>query len=166
MNRVKKYKVYTRLEILFGKKYKDHIIVGKKFWSFFDCNTQIFKLTQQHWNKLEVTYIRSGVVFYSIENITGEFHFDIDSIMAMQLEPEFLDPKKDLRSTIDNLEKFYFKSEKTQIINFKNTEYYDKIYLVTKNGRCLSRFDNEDSANSYAKLVNGIVSEDINIYNI
>ena len=86
-------------------------------------------MTQQHWNKLEITYIRSGVVFYAVENVTGEFHFDIDSIMAMQLEPEFLDPKKDLRATKDHLEKFYFNSEKTQVINFKNTEYY-----ITPNG--------------------------------
>ena len=108
MSKVQKYRVSTRLESLFGNKYKNHIIVGKKFWWFFDCNTQIFKLTQQHWNKLEITYIRSGVVFYAVENVTGEFHFDIDSIMAMQLEPEFLDPKKDLRATKDHLEKFYF----------------------------------------------------------
>lgn len=129
MSKVKKYKVSTRLESLFGKNYKKHIIVGKKFWWFFDCNTQVFKLTQQHWNKLTITYIRAGVVFYTIENITEEFHFEMDSIMAMQLEPEFLDPKKDLCATIDNLEKFYFKSEKTKIINFKNTEYY-----ITPNG--------------------------------
>lgn len=124
MSKVKKYSVSTKLESLFGKNYKEHIRVGKKFWWFFDCNTQVFKLSQQHWNKLEVTYIRAGVVFYTIENIDGEFHFEIDSIMAMGLEPEFLDPQKDLGSTIKHLEMFYFNSERTQIINFENTEYY------------------------------------------
>lgn len=124
MNRVKKYNVTTRLESLFGKNYKEHIQVGKKFWWFFDGNSQVFKLTQQYWNKLEITYIRAGVVFYTIENIDDEYHFEIDSIMAMQLEPEFLDPQNDLGATIDHLEMFYFKSEKTQIINFENTEYY------------------------------------------
>lgn len=124
MNRVKKYNVSTRLEGLFGKNYKEQIQVGKKFWWFFDGNSQVFKLTNQHWNKLEITYIRAGVVFYAVENITGEFHFEIDSIMAMQLEPEFLDPQKDLGATIDHLEMFYFSSERTQIINFENTEYY------------------------------------------
>lgn len=124
MSKVQKYKVSTRLESLFGKKYKDHIIVGKKFWWFFDCNTQVFKLTNQHWNKLEITYIRAGVVFYTIENVTGEFYFDINSIMAMQLEPEFLDPQTELGATIEHLERFYFNSERTQVINFKNTEYY------------------------------------------
>ena len=124
MNRVKKFNVTTRLEGLFGKNYKDQIQVGKKFWWFFDGNSQVFKLTNQHWNKLEITYIRAGVVFYAIENVTGEFHFEIDSIMAMQLEPEFLDPQKDLGATIDHLEMFYFNSERTQIINFENTEYY------------------------------------------
>ena len=44
--------------------------------------------------------------------------------MAMQLEPEFLDPQKDLGTTIDHLEMFYFNSERTQVINFENTEYY------------------------------------------
>lgn len=124
MNRVKKYNVSTRLEGLFGKNYKEQIQVGKKFWWFFDGNSQVFKLTNQHWNKLEITYIRAGVVFYAVENITGEFHFEIDSIMAMQLEPEFLDPQKDLGATIDHLEMFYFNSERTQVINFENTEYY------------------------------------------
>ena len=124
MNRVKKYNVSTRLEGLFGKNYKEHIQVGKKFWWFFDGNSQVFKLTNQHWNKLEITYIRAGVVFYAVENITGEFHFEIDSIMAMQLEPEILDPQKDLGATIDHLEMFYFNSERTQVINFENTEYY------------------------------------------
>ena len=124
MNKVKKYNVTTRLEGLFGKNYKEHIQVGKKFWWFFDGNSQVFKLTQQHWNKLEITYIRAGVVFYTIEHIDDEYHFEIDSIMAMQLEPEFLDPQKDLGSTVEYLEKFYFNSERTQIINFENTEYY------------------------------------------
>jgi hypothetical protein len=124
MNRVKKYNVTTRLEGLFGKNYKEQIQVGKKFWWFFDGNSQVFKLTNQHWNKLEITYIRAGVVFYAVENVTGEFHFEIDSIMAMQLEPDVLDPQKDLGETIDHLEMFYFNSERTQIINFENTEYY------------------------------------------
>ena len=84
----------------------------------------MFKLTRQHWNKLEITYIRSGVVFYTVENIDGEYYFGIDSIMAMQMEPEFLDPQKDLGATMDHLEMFYFNSERTQIINFENTEYY------------------------------------------
>ena len=124
MNKVQKYKVTTRLEGLFGKNYKEHIQVGKKFWWFFDGNSQVFKLTNQHWNKMEITYIRSGVVFYTIENVDGEYHFAIDSIMAMQMEPEFLDPQKDLGATIDHLEMFYFNSERTQIVNFENTEYY------------------------------------------
>lgn len=124
MKRVKKFNVTTQLEGLFGKNYKEQIQVGKKFWWFFDGNSQVFKLTNQHWNKLEITYIRAGVVFYAVENITGEFHFEIDSIMAMQLEPEFLDPQKDLGDTIDHLEMFYFNSERTQVINFENTEYY------------------------------------------
>ena len=124
MSKIKKYNVTTRLEGLFGKNYKEHIQVGKKFWWFFDGNSEVFKLTNQHWNKLEVAYIRAGVVFYTIENVEEEFHFEIDSIMAMQLEPEFLDPQKDLGSTVEHLEKFYFNSERTQIINFENIEYY------------------------------------------
>jgi hypothetical protein len=44
--------------------------------------------------------------------------------MAMGFEPEFLDPQKELSATIEHLEMFYFNSERTQIINFENTEYY------------------------------------------
>lgn len=125
MSKVKKYNVTTQLSGLFGENYKKYIQVGKKFWWFFDGNSQVFKLTNQHWNKLEITYIRAGVVFYAIENFDGEYHFEIDSIMAMGLEPEFLDPQKDLGAIIDHLEMFYFNSERTQIINFENTEYYE-----------------------------------------
>lgn len=124
MNKVQKYRVTTKLEGLFGEKYQEHIQVGKKFWWFFDGNSQVFKLTKQHWNKMEITYIRSGVVFYTIENVDGEYHFAIDSIMATQMEPEFLDPQKDLGATLDHLEMFYFNSERTKVINFENTEYY------------------------------------------
>ena len=123
MSKVRKYNVMTQLAGLFGDNYKEHIQVGKKFWWLFDGNSQVFKLTNQYWNKLEITYIRAGVVFYTVENIDGEYHFEIDSIMAMGLEPEFLDPQKELGATIEHLEMFYFKSEKTQIINFENTEY-------------------------------------------
>ena len=123
MSKVRKYNVTTQLSGLFGENYKKHIQVGKKFWWFFDGNSQVFKLTNQHWNKLEITYIRAGVVFYTIGNVDGEYHFEIDSIMAMGLEPEFLDPQKELGSIIDNLEMFHFNSERTQIINFENTEY-------------------------------------------
>lgn len=123
MSKVKKYNVTTQLSGLFGENYKEHIQVGKKFWWFFDGNSQVFKLSNQHWNKLEITYIRSGVVFYTIENVDGEFHFEIDSIMAMGLEPDVLDPQKELGATIEHLEMFYFNSERTQIINFENTEY-------------------------------------------
>ena len=124
MSKVKKYNVRTQLASLFGEKYAEHILVGQKYWWFFDGNSEVFKLTQQNWNKLEITYIRAGVVFYTIENVDEEYHFEIGSIMSEGLEPEILDPQKDLSSIIDNLEKFYFNSERTQIINFENTEYY------------------------------------------
>lgn len=40
----------------------------------------------------------------------------------------------------------------------------DKTYYVMKDGHCLDKFDNEDSANSYAKHVGGIVKQYNNKY--
>ena len=120
----RKFHVSTRLESLFGDKYADHILVGKKYWWFFDGNSQVYKHTHQHWNKLEITYIRSGVVFYIVENVEAEYHFELESIMAMQIEPEFFDPSKELGKKNDDLSGIYFNSERTQVINFENTEYY------------------------------------------
>lgn len=42
----------------------------------------------------------------------------------------------------------------------------NKTYYVMKDGHCLDKFDNEDSALSYAKLVGGKVTENTNIYNV
>lgn len=120
----RKFHVSTQLASLFGDKYAEHILVGKKYWWFFDEHSEVYKKTNNHWNKLEITYIRSGIAFYIVENIEEEYYFQIGSIMSEGLEPEFLDPIKELGETVDNLDNLYFNSERTQIINFENTEYY------------------------------------------
>ena len=120
----RKFHVSTQLASLFGEKYADHILVGKKYWWFFDDTSEVYRKTNTHWNKLEITYIRSGIVFYTVENIEEEYHFQIGSIMSEGLEPEFLDPIKELGETVDNLDNLYFNSERTQVINFENTECY------------------------------------------
>ena len=120
----RKFHVSTQLASLFGEKYAEHIQVGKKYWWFFDDTSEVYRKTNTHWNKLEITYIRSGIVFYTVENIEEEYHFQIGSIMSEGLEPEFLDPIKELGETVDNLDNLYFNSERTQVINFENTEYY------------------------------------------
>jgi hypothetical protein len=44
--------------------------------------------------------------------------------MAMQIEPEFFDPVKELGKKIDDLSGIYFNSERTVIVNFENNKYY------------------------------------------
>ena len=124
MENKEKFHITTRLEGIFGKNYKDHIQIGKKYWWFFGENSQVYKQTHQHWNKLEITYIRSGVVFYIVENVEAEYHFELESIMAMQIEPEFFDPVEELGKKIDDLSGIYFNSERTVIVNFENSKYY------------------------------------------
>ena len=60
----RKFHVSTQLASLFGEKYADHILVGKKYWWFFDDTSEVYRKTNTHWNKLEITYIRAGIVFY------------------------------------------------------------------------------------------------------
>ena len=124
MKNINKIKITTTLEGLFGKNYKDHIQISKKYWWFFGENSQVYKQTHQHWNKLEITYIRSGVVFYIVENVEAEYHFELESIMAMQIEPEFFDPVEELGKKIDDLSDLFFNSERTVIVNFENSKYY------------------------------------------
>lgn len=111
----------TRVYDLFGKKYTEHIIVGKKFWAFFSEDEKEFRLTNKNWNLITITYIRAGVVFFTLDlNPTEEFHFELGSIMSQQLKLYELDPINDLDFSQEMHEFFHFDDELTKIVNFDN----------------------------------------------
>lgn len=111
----------TTVYDVFGKNYTEHIIVGKKFWAFFDSEQKEFKLTNESWNLITITYIRSGVVFYTLDNNPSiEFHFELGSIMPKQLELYKLDPVNEIGFSKELSEFFHFNDKRTKIINFDN----------------------------------------------
>ena len=116
----------TRVYDVFGKKYTEHIAVGKKFWAFFGSDEKEFKLTNKNWNLITITYIRSGVAFFTLDlNPTEEFHFELGSIMSQQLELYELDPVKELGFSKELSEFLRFNDERTKIINFNNVDNDD-----------------------------------------
>jgi hypothetical protein len=45
-------------------KYKSYIKVGNEYWYYFLGNTEEYEATHKYWNKIRITYIRSGCLFY------------------------------------------------------------------------------------------------------
>jgi len=112
---------------LYGKdKYKSYIKVGNEYWYFFDAN--IYAVTQKHWNKIKITYIRSGCLFYILPDApeVKEDFCPINCFMTSQFVLTELDPIKDLKDLIDDIDseaakiKYCFDDEHTVIKNWPN----------------------------------------------
>lgn len=125
--KIKKTKFGTRLIDLYGKDCEDRVVIGKRYWYWFGEQEKIYELTNEHWHLIEITYVRSRVVFYVIsgyEDQIPESHMMYGSLMIRYLEPEVLDPKEDLPHFYDILNSgCCFDDERTKIINFDNSEY-------------------------------------------
>ena len=125
---IKKKCFSTMLKDLYGYDYQSHIEVGREYWYYFDSNTDIFKETGNCWNKLRVTYIRSGCVFYDFPdapNVPEEF-CALNCIMTSQFVLAEIDPTVDLADnmycaniTITKLT-YYFDDEHTLVHNWPN----------------------------------------------
>lgn len=72
-------------------KWED-IAVGKRFWcytkTFLSNNELNGSLDPEMWRLMTITYIRSGVVFYRIEEQEQEEHFEQGSAMVSLIEPQ------------------------------------------------------------------------------
>jgi hypothetical protein len=124
--KIKKKCFSTMLKDLYGRdSYQSHIEVGKEYWYYFDSNTDIFKTTGNCWNKLRVTYIRSGCVFYDFPDAPN-VHEDfcaLNCVMTSQFVLAEIDPTVDLDNmdsdTITKLT-YYFDDEHTLVRNWPN----------------------------------------------
>lgn len=121
----------TSLADLYGKdNYSKYVEVGKCYWGFFgsESDSSISEITGNQWNKIKITYIRSGVAFYTIcgfENEIEERSFYLKSIWCMQLEVAELDPYNDLPHfwTGSTECSFYrFDDERTVVYNYDNED--------------------------------------------
>lgn len=119
----------TTLQGLYGKdNYYKHIEVDKCYWCFFGMcdNSKVKEVTGKNWNKIRITYVRSGVAFYVVcgyEDQIPEDSFYLQSIKAMQLEVAELDPYKDLpHFWVGSAEEllFRFDDDRTVVLNFDN----------------------------------------------
>ena len=125
---------------LYGKDgYQSHIKVGKEYWYYFDEKSDAFKITHKHWNKIQITYIRSGCLFYILSDIPEikENFCPINCFMSAQFILAEIDPIKDLgKDVLGDLDaakiKFCFNDEHTIVNNWPNEKEIeiddDEIY--------------------------------------
>ena len=127
--KIKKTCFSTMLSELYGRDgYQSHIEVGKEYWYFFSEDYAIFKKTKKHWNKIKISYIRSGCLFYVFPDepdIPEEF-CPVSCFMTSRFVYAELDPIKDLKGLIDDIDidaakiEYCFNDERTIVKNWPN----------------------------------------------
>ena len=127
--KIKKNCFSTMISDLYGMdNYKSHIKIGDEYWYFFVENTEAYKATHKYWNKIKITYIRSGCLFYILPDAleVKEDFCPIDCFMTSQFVLVELDPVKDLKGLLDNIDteaaklEYCFDDEHTIIKNWPN----------------------------------------------
>ena len=150
--KIKKNCFSTMISDLYGKdKYKSHIKVGDEYWYFFAENTDAYKATHKYWNKIKITYIRSGCLFYILLDApeVKEDFCPINCFMTSQFVLAELDPIKDLKGLLDNID-----TEAAKL------EYcFDDKYTIIKNwpNEKEVEIDDEELYNKYGDSVDYIM---------
>ena len=127
--KIKKNCFSTMISDLYGMdNYESHIKIDDEYWYFFAENTEAYKATHKHWNKIRITYIRSGCLFYVLSDApeVKEDFCPISCFMTSQFVLTELDPVKDLKGLLDNIDteaaklEYCFDDEHTIIKNWPN----------------------------------------------
>ena len=114
---------------LYGENdYEKALKVNREYWYYFDESTEIFKASHKHWNKLRITYIRSGCLFYDFPEYSDvkERFCPIQCFMASRFVFAELDPIKDLKDLVKDIDseaakiKYCFNDEHTIVKNWPN----------------------------------------------
>ena len=110
----------TIMKDLYGvNEYHKYIHVGDEFWSDAPF---IQELTNKKWNKIRVTYIRSGVMFFTIEDTDiPEQYIPTKSFAAAIMIKAKIDPHKEFPYR-DDLDYYRFDDKFTEVVNFDNRE--------------------------------------------
>lgn len=135
----------TQLQDLYGDHYVNHLEVGREYWIY---DEELLKRTDTIWNKIKITYKRSGVCFYDLCDFPDDFpeqFFPENCFLARTLEFAELNPEIDLDwghppKQKAFLEKRYcFDDTRTKVINWDNSKYseleesemdiYDKLLI-------------------------------------
>ena len=127
--KIKKTCFSTQISDLWGRDgYQSHIKVDDEYWYFFNEDSDIFRASQQHWNKIKITYVRSGCLFYVFPDypeIKEEF-CPISCFMTSTFVMAELDPVKDLKDLISDIDSdtakmiYCFDDEHTIVKNWPN----------------------------------------------
>lgn len=142
--KIKKNCFSTMVSDLWGRDgYQSHIEVDREYWYYFSEDTQAYNLTHQYWNKIKITYIRSGCLFYILSDVPEfkEEFCPINCFMTSTFVLAEIDPIKDLgEEMLGNIEgaklRFCFDDKHTIVNNWPNereveideNELYDKFY--------------------------------------
>jgi len=127
--KIKKNCFSTMISDLYGRdEYKSYIKVGNEYWYFFTENSNEYEATHKYWNKVRITYIRSGCLFYILPDFpeVKENFCSIGCFMASRFVLAELDPVKDLKGLLDNIDteaaklEYCFDDEHTIIKNWPN----------------------------------------------
>ena len=132
--KIKKIFFSTCLSDLYGRGgYQSHIKVGDEYWYYFTENTEVYKVSHKNWNKLRISYIRSGCLFYifpEFPDISEEF-CPISCFMTSKFILAELDPIKDLEGLMSDIDtesgkiRYCFDDEHTIIKNWPNEKVID-----------------------------------------
>lgn len=126
--KIKKIKLSTALSDLYGPHgYQEKIVEGKRFWGYWADDSLIVREYGPDWYEIEVTYVRSGCMFYTFVKYPDmpEQYCPVNCFFTSLLVVSELDPAKDIPN-LSNNSKFdrlttYFNDEHTIIRNWDNS---------------------------------------------
>ena len=102
--------------------------VGRELWLKTEIGYTEYEVTHEEWNKIVITYIRTGVMFYTIVgHPEQEFYALMGSMKVMKMKVVELDPVKEVDTSVFDLERVRFDDKITKIINFDNSD--KEIYV-------------------------------------
>lgn len=127
--RIRKNCISTAIGDLWGKDdYKSRIKEGNEYWYFFADSSYVFGVTHRNWNRIRVTFIRSGCLFYVLPD-TPEIKEDycpVSCYMTSRFVLSELDPVKDLKDIMSDIDtdsarlRYCFDDEHTIVRNWPN----------------------------------------------
>lgn len=127
--KIKKTSFSTMISELWGRDgYQSNVKEGCEYWYFFPEDSDAFRATHQYWNKIRVTYVRSGCLFYILPDYpeVKEDFCPVSCFMTSRFVLAELDPIKDLGDLITDIDteaakiKYRFDDEYTVVKNWPN----------------------------------------------
>lgn len=125
--KIKKTCFSTQLSDLYGRdNYQSHIELGREYWWNWPEDSDVYRKTNKHWHKIKITYLRSGCMFYILDDAPelGEMFCSINCFLASTLILAEIDPIKDLGKELGDIEaaknKYCFNAEHTIVKNWPN----------------------------------------------